>query len=222
VNIRAIDALAASGVLLSLGCGHRNDFVPLNSAALRASTPRTIRAPAVAPAKFDGKAIKDAWGYAVGGAAMGGVVGGAMVGGAVAAMLAGNDVRGDGINDPAKFMRLELASLLAETFELDFVMATTPADLQLEVSTVEWGIVTTRRGHYGINYQARLRLWDLRTKKVVAHALCDSGPPRDQPSNPSVDELSSEDALHRLKGRLGAAADHCLREFRNRTLGLRR
>ena len=89
------------------------------------------------------------------------------------------------------------------------------------MSTVEWGIVTTRMGHYGINYQARRRLWDLRTKKVVAQALC-GGPPRDQPSNPSLDELNSEDGLHRLKGRLGAAADHCLQEFRNRTLGLRR
>ena len=99
MNIRAIGGLAASAVLLSLGCGHKNDFVPLNGAGLRASTPRTIRAPMVAPAKFDGKAIKGAWGIAVAGATMGGAVGGAMVGAAAAAMAGDHDVAGDGIND---------------------------------------------------------------------------------------------------------------------------
>jgi hypothetical protein len=214
VNIRAIGGLAASAALLSLGCGHKNDFVPLNGASLRASTPRTIRAPMVAPAKFDGESLKGTWIYL----AMFGAMGGAIS----YAAGAGGSVDGQGINDPAKFMRLELGSLLAKTFEMDFVMGTTPADLQLEVSTVEWGIVATRMRHYGVNYQARLRLWDLRTKKLVAQMLCDSGPPRDQPSNPTTEELNSKAGLHLIKGRLGAAADYCLQEFRNRTLGLRR
>jgi hypothetical protein len=148
-------------------------------------------------------------------------VGGAMAGAGGAMIAADDDVAGGAMNDPAKFMRQELGSLLAEKFELEFVVAATPADLQLEVSTVEWGIVATRMGHYGVNYQARLRLWDLRTKKLVAEALCDHGPPRDQPSNPTTDELSSEAGVHLIKGRLGAAADQCLQEFRNHTLGLR-
>lgn len=206
-------AVALSCLLLSLGCGHKNDFVPLNGAALRASKPRTIRAPAVAPAKFDGESLRGTWIYL----AMFGAVGGAMS----YAAGAGGSVDGAGINDPAKFMRLELGTLLAKTFEMEFVMATTPADLQLEVSTVEWGIVATRMRHYGVNYQARLRLWDLRTKKVVAQQLCDSGPPRDQPSNPSTEQLDSKAGLHLIKGRLGAAASYCLQHFRNHTLGLR-
>jgi hypothetical protein len=214
VNIRAIIGPVAGVLLLAPGCGHKNDYVPLNGAALRASTPRSIRAPVVAPAKFDGESLKRTWIYL----AMFGALGGAMS----YAAGAGGSVDGEGINDPAKLMRLELGSLLAETFEMDFVVATTPADLQLEVSTVEWGIVATRMRHYGVNYQARLRLWDLRTKKVVAQALCDSGPPRDQPSNPTTEELNSKAGLHLIKGRLGAAADHCLQEFRNHTLGLRR
>ncbi len=63
VNIRAIIGPAAGVLLLALGCGHKNDFVPLNGAALRASTPRTIRAPMVAPAKFDGESLKGDLGH---------------------------------------------------------------------------------------------------------------------------------------------------------------
>jgi hypothetical protein len=216
-----IIGLLAAVSLLTAGCGHGNDFVPLNGAALQASTPRTIRAPTIAPAKFDGQAIKGGLGLLLAGAAMGGVVGGAVAGAGGAAMAADDNVPGKAINDPAKFMRLELGSLLVEKFGVDFVLATAPADLQLEIWTVEWGIVATRLGHYGVNYKAQLRLWDLRSKKVVAQALCDSGPPRDQPSNPALDELETQAALGIIKGRLGAAAQSCLQEFRIHTLQLR-
>jgi hypothetical protein len=203
----------ALGTLLSLGCSHANDFVPLNGAAVQASKPRTIRAPEVRPVAFDGNMIKGAW--------LGG-----MVGVAVAAAVAGGtgvdgDVVGKVINDPARFMRMDLLSRMAELFQMEAVVATTPADLQLEVATTEWGIVATRTRHYGVNYRATLRLWDLRAKKLLAQSTCQTDEPRDRPSNPTLDELNSEQGLHRLRAMISNAADHCLTDLRRRALRLR-
>ena len=156
--------------------------------------------------------------------------------GAAAMTSAGNDiVKKHGIEDPAVYIGEALAAELGSRYSVrrspkgapvlsddaaDLAKAASGADLALDVRTLGWAFAyfPTSWTRYRVIYNARLRLIHTKTGKVLAEGLC-ARAPEQTAASPSYDELLANGA-ERLKQELRAAAEHCVNEFKTKTLAL--
>jgi len=88
------------------------------------------------------------------------------------------------------------------------------ARYMLDVETTEWGLSTfsTDWFHYQLHYQAKARLIDVASGKVVASGVC-KDVPDDKENAPNFDQLMINNAAL-LKEKLEAAANACLATLR--------
>jgi len=152
--------------------------------------------------------------------------------GAAAMIAAGNDiVEENEINDPANYIRANLADALNESYGFSINENATKkvnssksakiakvfpeSDLILDVETINWsfGYFPTDWDNYRVLYSAKLRLIETKTKNIVAEGFCSSVPKEDNTA-PSHDELLANKA-ERLKQELRIAADKCIGEFKS-------
>src|SRR5688572_25120486 len=156
--------------------------------------------------------------------------------GAAAMISTGNDlVKQHGIEDPAVYIGESLASALGSRYSIrrspkgapvltdeaaDLAKAASGVDLALDVRTLGWAFAyyPTSWARYRVIYNARLRLVDTKTGKVLAEGLC-ARAPEQTTASPSYNELLANNA-ERLKQELRAAADYCVSEFKTKTLAL--
>src|SRR5262249_40419206 len=98
--------------------------------------------------------------------------------------------------------------------------ASSGVDLLLDVRTLSWGFayLPTTWNRYRVRYSARLRLFDMKTARVLAEGGCRRSSD-ETPDAPSYEELLANGA-QRLKAELRSAAELCLGEFRAKTLSL--
>jgi len=165
-------------------------------------------------------------------AAIGGIIG------MTAMVVAGNNiVRENAVDDPAGYIADQLATALSAKLGIEKQdnagkLATSPkplvlsaayaaADLVLDVQTVNWsfGYFPSDWNNYRVNYSAKVRLVDTRSKKMVAEGFC-SRIPEKSADAPSRNQLLADGAA-RLKSELKIAADHCISQFSSNVLGLR-
>jgi hypothetical protein len=156
--------------------------------------------------------------------------------GAVAMTSAGNElVKRHGIEDPAVHIGETLAAELGSRYSIrrspkgapiltdeaaDLAKAASSSDIALDVRTLGWAFAyfPTSWARYRVIYNARLRLVDTKSGKVLAEGLC-SRVPVQTPESPSYEQLLADNAA-RLKQELRAAADYCVSEFKVKTLAL--
>lgn len=88
----------------------------------------------------------------------------------------------------------------------------------LDVETVEWGLSTFSMDwfHYQLHYQARARLIDVESGKVVAAGAC-KDKPDDKEGAPNFDQLMINNAAL-LKEKLAQATSDCVAELGNSML----
>jgi hypothetical protein len=158
-----------------------------------------------------------------------------MIGAAVTISEGNKLIRQHGIEDPALYIGKALAVELQDRYsarlspkgaptasdEVDEVVkSANGADLVLDVRTLNWSFMyfPTSWGRYRVIYSARLRLVDVKDGKVLAEGGC-ARVPDEADSAPSYDELMANSAA-RLKQELRIAAEHCISEFRSKTLAL--
>ena len=211
--------IALALALASEGCVKPHN-VPLNSAALLGSGPRTIVVLTPTPPAFTAH-----------------VSGVTFSGGTFGAV--GRDRYGvplaqeDSIVDPATTIGVELADALSLKFRLEQVTsadispraprgaqlatASERADLVLEVRTSEWGFKGGRLNGYQVVYQGALRLVDGRSGKVIALAVC--ALPRSMPPAAIPEDLFANGSAF-LKDRLQAAAQFCADDFRTKVVNV--
>lgn len=162
--------------------------------------------------------------------AMFGAIGGA------AMTSAGNDiVKRNGIQDPALYIGDVLAAELGTRYSIrrspkgapiatddaaDLAKSASGSDLALDVRTINWmfAYFPTSWTRYRVIYNARLRLIDTKSGRVIAEGGC-SRIPDQTPAAPTYEQLLANNA-ERLKHELKAAADFCVSEFRTKTLAL--
>jgi hypothetical protein len=215
-------------------CTGSHGYRVLDRGALRATRPRSIlvtrwRPPGFTAGTADGVVPLGMVFGVVGLAATAAVA-------AVVADSAGETVTGGGVvDDPAVFIRSELAAALARRFSLTVAMTDvdpkTPqtvwvqpvshlqgADLLLDVRTHEWGIVPTRWSHYGVKYEGSFTLFDLRTQKPIAQGICSSHP-IGAADDATFDEIRANNG-QRLRDEVQATAQFCADDYRKRILGL--
>ena len=158
------------------------------------------------------------------------------VAGATATISQGNEiVRTHGIEDPASSIAAVLGRDLQARYDMEassrpvqvasddlaqVARASSRVDLLLDVRTLSWGFayIPTTWNRYRVRYSARLRLFDMKTARVLAEGGC-RRLPDETPDAPSYEELLANGA-QRLKAELRRAAEHCLGEFRAKTLSL--
>lgn len=150
--------------------------------------------------------------------------------GAVAMIVEGNEiVKENGIEDPALKISQGLAKKLSEERGITLisnqnissasddvqklVSAYPGADYLLDVKTFNWWFhyYPGDWAHYRVSYNARLRLIDSSTKKVIAEEGCKSTQGDDK-NPPSKDQLLDNKASL-LKAYLGQAASGCINLF---------
>lgn len=166
----------------------------------------------------------------VGKAAIGGLIG------AAAMISAGNEiVAHNDIQDPARHISERLGRALKDSYgvrlasretaivsdEISEIVSNSPdADLVLDTRTINWSLAyfPTSWGKYRVIYSARLRLVDVKRRKVLAEGGCRHLPEETEMS-PSYDELIANNAA-RLKLELAAAAAFCAGEFGSKTLAM--
>jgi hypothetical protein len=193
--------------------------VPLNSAAVRETGPRTLVVVTPTTPTF-----------------MAHVSGVTFSGGTFGAV--GRDRYGvplaeeDGIVDPATTIGAELADALSSRLRLQQISgadissraprgaqlatASERADLVLEIRTSEWGFKGGRLNGYQVVYQGALRLVDGRSGKVIALAVC-ALPRRSMPPATTPDDLFANGS-RLLKDRLQAATQFCVEDFRKKVV----
>ena len=158
-----------------------------------------------------------------------------MIGAGVTISEGNKLIREHGIEDPALYIGKALAVELQDRYDArlspkgaptasdeveEVVKGANGADLVLDVRTLNWSFMyfPTSWGRYRVIYSARLRLVDAKDGKVLAEGGCARVP--DQADNaPSYEELMANSAA-RLKQELRIAAEHCISEFRSKTLAL--
>lgn len=157
--------------------------------------------------------------------------------GAAAMIAAGNElVKENEVEDPARYIQTELAKALTTSygFALNIgpaikvdtdkpakIAALAPAsDLVLDVETINWSFAyfPTDWNNYRVIYSVKLRLFNTKTKSMVAEGFC-SRVPEEDTSAPSYDELVANKA-ERLKQELKVAADKCIGEFKSTVLSI--
>lgn len=92
----------------------------------------------------------------------------------------------------------------------ELIKANAGADYLLDVKTLNWmfNYYPTDWSHYRVSYNARLRLIDTTSKKVVAESMCQSVQGDDK-NPPSKEQLLNNQA-ELLKSYLAKAADACV------------
>lgn len=145
-------------------------------------------------------------------------------------------VRAHGIEDPASAIAAVLSRDLQARYDMQassppvpvtsddlaqVARASSGVDLLLDVRTLSWGFVyvPSMWNRYRVRYSARVRLFDTKTARVLAEGSCRRSPDETPPDAPSYEELLANGA-QRLKAELRIAAEHCLGEFRAKTLSL--
>lgn len=157
--------------------------------------------------------------------------------GAAAMIAAGNElVKENEVEDSALYIQAELAQALTTSY--GFALSTGPAikvdtdkpakiaalaptsDLVLDVETINWSFAyfPTDWNNYRVIYSVKLRLFNTKTKSMVAEGFC-SRVPEEDASAPSYDELVANKA-ERLKQELKIAADKCIGEFKSTVLSI--
>ncbi|OWY28877.1 hypothetical protein CEJ42_12990 [Herbaspirillum robiniae] len=101
------------------------------------------------------------------------------------------------------------------------VTAQPEADYILDIKTTGWATMyfASDWTHYKVDYSARLRLIDSRSKQVLAQQACRSVQSENDPHPPSKDELLAHNASL-LKQRLVLGAADCMNGFANDALKL--
>ncbi|KXI28290.1 YajG family lipoprotein [Paraglaciecola hydrolytica] len=157
--------------------------------------------------------------------------------GAAAMIAAGNDlVKENQVEDPARYIQAELAKALNTSYGFELsegsalkVNTDKPAkiatlfpesDLVLDLETINWSFAyfPTDWDNYRVIYSVKLRLFNTKTKSMVAEGFCARVPEEDTTA-PSYDELVANKA-ERLKQELKIAADHCIGEFKSKFLSI--
>jgi hypothetical protein len=158
-----------------------------------------------------------------------------MIGAGVTISEGNKLIREHGIEDPALYIGKALAWDLQDRYhtrlspkgaptasdEVDEVVKNANgADLVLDVRTLNWSFVyyPTSWGKYRVIYSARLRLVDVKNGTVLAEGGC-ARVPAQSDGAPSYGELIANSAA-RLKQELRIAAEHCISEFKSKTLAV--
>ncbi|HEX9982924.1 MAG TPA: hypothetical protein VGF69_06655 [Thermoanaerobaculia bacterium] len=155
--------------------------------------------------------------------------------GAAAMIVAGNKIiEENAVEDPAGYIATALATELASANTMTLVPKEgvlarswkpaelarqyTGSDLLLDIQTVNWsfGYFPSDWNNYRVIYNAKLRLIDTKSGKLLAAGFCSSIPDKSADA-PSHDELLADNAA-RLKQELTEAADHCIIDFRTKVL----
>jgi hypothetical protein len=203
-------------VVCIVGCSS-GGFQPLNRAALRATTPRTVVL-AVAPSpKFDvkGGAALNAWGVA-----------GALVLPRVDNVKARQAGRA-GVQDPAQAIGPEILNMLVSRFSLEVLptyggVAVTRdgrgPDLLLQVGTSEWGLEGSEQAGYTVRYEGTLTLIDKRSGQNVAEGICSFHVLKSGDA-PTLGELIASDRKL-LRAGLESAGGFCVDDYRRRILNI--
>jgi hypothetical protein len=156
-----------------------------------------------------------------------------MIGAGIAISEGNKLIREHGIEDPAYFIGKALAADLQDRYNTrlspkgvptagdevkEVVKNANGADVVLDVRTINWSFAyfPTSWGRYRVMYSARLRLVDVKNGKVLAEGGC-SRVPTQTDGAPSYGELMANSAA-RLKQELRIAAEHCISEFKAKTL----
>lgn len=159
-----------------------------------------------------------------------------MIGGA-AMISAGNGiVKENQIEDPANFIRGELATALATSYNLRVIeipdaiaegsdvtklaAAHKQADVLLDVQTVNWSFAyfPTDWNSYRVIYSVKLRLIETGSAKLLAEGFCARVPDK-TPESPSRDQLLANGA-ERLKAELHSEAEWCVTELKSKVLNI--
>jgi hypothetical protein len=156
--------------------------------------------------------------------------------GAVASISSGNEiVAKNNIEDPADYISEKLNTTLSAKYgsrvssksvsvkedDVQAISKNNPdIDLLLDIRTINWSFIyfPTTWNKYRVIYSARLRLIDVKGKRVMAEGFC-ARVPDETPTSPTYDELLANNA-ERLKKELRNAADFCVAEFKSKVLQL--
>jgi fermentation-respiration switch protein FrsA (DUF1100 family) len=204
--------------LLVAGCSP--GFLPLNRPALRMTNPRFIVAAKSSTPRFTVNTATVGLAF--------GIIGALIETSIDQARFHGHM----GARDPAIFIRATLVAALAKRFSLEVLDVGPTAkvaddgdgqpdgppkapDLVLEITTNEWGLASAPTGGAGVAYEGTLRLRDMRTKKVLAEAVCSSRPVTGE----SVGELAANNGAG-LRDVVRGVAEFCADDYRHRVLGL--
>lgn len=157
--------------------------------------------------------------------------------GAAAMISAGNKiVLENNVDDPASYIADELLAALVHSYELkvqdsDELILTSekvPAIAEqyhnspylLDVRTINWsfGYFPMDWNSYRVIYSAKLRLIDIKSKKIISEGFCSRVPEKTNGA-PSKEQLLGNKA-EGLKAELKIAANFCINEFKQKTLSL--
>lgn len=156
-----------------------------------------------------------------------------MIGAAVMVSEGNKLIREHGIEDPAHYIGKALVADLQSRYDMrlspkavptagdevkDVVKNADGADLVLDVRTINWSFsyFPTAWGKYRVMYSARVRLVDAKNGTLLAEGGC-ARVPTQTDGAPSYGELMAN-AAARLKEELRIAAEHCVSEFKSKTL----
>ncbi len=156
----------------------------------------------------------------------------------VAAMIsAGNEiVRKNSIEDPAHLIGSELISDLSKKYHLKIIDSEEVVDSSkkdkilgiyhdsdwiLDIETINWsiGYFPSDWDNYHVIYSAKLRLFDSRSKSLIAEGFCSRAPDQNE-SSPTYNQLLENNA-EIIKSELNIAARYCINVFKLKVLNLK-
>ncbi|UFH58330.1 hypothetical protein [Sulfurovum mangrovi] len=94
-------------------------------------------------------------------------------------------------------------------------------DYILDVRTINWSFIyfPTDWDNYQVMYASKLRLIDVKNKRMIAEGFCQNEPEEQTENSPSYDQLVADQAKV-LKKELQKKSDKCIQEFRGNILNI--
>jgi hypothetical protein len=179
-------------LLLVLSCSSAPGWTPLNGAALRASTPKTIAVRVGRPSFFRTPS-----------------------GSSAIFAVVNNATMKNALSDPSKIVGHRLAIALAQKFSME-VEQPGSTDLTLAITTADWAFVCNGECH--AIYRASLRLTDNRRGNVLATGDCESQ--ATEAAIASKGAFSHTVYIAALQRALATAGEDCVEIYRTKLFNI--